>query len=64
MAITTAPKGPKVQRMKVLRPFYLNGEVQDVGAVVTIDNRTLAADLLGAGKAEPVADEPAKGAKA
>lgn len=64
MAITASPKGPKVERLKVLRPFYLNGEVQKVDAIVSVDSRTLAADLKGAGKAEPAPEEAPTGKKA
>lgn len=49
-----AAAGPQqTRRVRVVRPFMLGGQAQPVGAEVELP-RWLAADLLGAGKAEPV----------
>jgi hypothetical protein len=46
-------------KLKALRPHYLDGNVQAVGAVYDTDDRT-ARQLIAAGKATPAPEEKPK----
>lgn len=67
MALTVKPQASKVIRLEVLRPICMQGERVEVGAVVEVDSRVLATELMNAGKVriapEPEPEKPA-GAKA
>lgn len=53
------PAGPKVHRLKVLRPFLMAGGVRvEVDEEVSTDSAVLAAELVNCGRAARVVDEP------
>lgn len=45
-------------KVRVLRAFFLNGKVQDVGTVVEIADRPLLGGLRSNGKVEDIEPEP------